>query len=444
MPIDWDKVSTSDLQAIQRKEWDKVSTNTLQLLQQEHGQQPPTASNEPAPTPTPTPPPGTQRTVPQAIWDGVKGVVKPMVRPALEMGGAVGGGVLGGVGTMNPVGAIAGAGLGFAAGRTVADKVEGVTPTDPLQMAARTGKAFVEGTTMEAGGQALSKGINKIGGAVANTDWAKRLYGGAVKTPTGQKWDRLYKGEELTNRQKLIDAGLKDEVLPNNFGMQKARAKVNEITDKINNVVNQLTGKIQSIPFVKDALSETHKKATASGVDAVGVVNKFESENISKSGYKREFTPQQLHALKVQLSEEIEWDAKSAIVNTKSQFTQKAKKAMVDACIRRLEEMSPEIKYLNPQSAARLDLIRAIEHTINREMSKDAIGFSSKLLALKSFGLGILDATLRVPTNKARLAFAIQKGGKWAAPTMSKMAGYTGIPQILHFDEQGNLMEGQQ
>jgi len=433
MPIDWDKVPTEDLQAIRDKNWEKVSTPTLQWLQ--NGGQGPIQGTTPV-TPTPAPQQGTTRTVPQKMWD----MAKPMVRPMLEIGGGVVGGVVGMGG--GPAPAIAGAGLGYTAGRTLADKIEGVTPTDPLELARRTGEGFVEGSTMEMGGNALSKGLNKAGTALAKSDWPKRLYGGSVRTPSGDKWDRLYKGDELTKRQKLIQAGLKDEILPNNYGMAKARAKVNDITDQISDMINNLTKQTPSNQFVSDALTPIKGKAIASGPEATSVVDKIEKENLAKGGYNREFSPRQLQMLKTQLADEVEWSKEGDIVNVKSKFTQNAKKALAESAMKALEEMSPEIKYLNEKSAARIDLIRAIEHTINREAATDTVGFGTKLLALRNFGVAIADMVLRLPTNKARLAFAINKGAQWQAKTMTKAAAYGAVPQILHFDSQGNLIMG--
>jgi hypothetical protein len=358
------------------------------------------------------------------------------------MGGALAGGVVGGA-TAGPVGAVAGAGLGYTGGRTIAYKIEGVTPQNALDMASRTGKAFVEGTGMEMGGQALSKGINMAGSALAKTDLAKKLYGGAIKTPSGDKWDRLYKGSELTKRQNMIQAGLEDEIIPNNYGMAKARSKVNDITEQINGLVNRARKQTPDTPFIQNALAPIQKKATASGVEAVGVVDKIEKENLAKSGYSKKFSPRQLQALKVQLSDEVEWDVKNAIVNVKSQFTQQSKKSIAEAAMKQLEKISPEIAYLNPKSAARLDLIRAIEHTINREAATDAVGFGSKLLAIKNIGLAVADSVLRLPTNKARLAFAINKGAQWQAKVSTKMGGYGAIPQIMNFDSNGNLVTGE-
>jgi hypothetical protein len=226
--------------------------------------------------------------------------------------------------------------------------------------------------------------------------------------------------------------------------MTQARAKVNDIVDQITQRVNKLRKQTKSDAFVSNSLSAVKGKAIASGPEAVSVVDKIEKENMAKGGYNKRFSPQQLQVLKTQLADEVEWSKEGDIINVKSKFTQNAKKALAESAMKTLENMSPEIKYLNEKSAARIDLVRAIEHTINREAATDTVGFGSKLLALRNFGVAIADMAFRLPTNKAKLAFAINKGAQWQAKTITKAAAYGVIPQLLHFDSQGNLIMGGQ
>lgn len=79
-----------------------------------------------------------------------------LARPTLEAGGAVGGGILGTA--AGPVGTLAGAGLGYAMGKNIADNIEGTAGGSAAEMTGRTLKDIATGATFEAGGQVLAKG----------------------------------------------------------------------------------------------------------------------------------------------------------------------------------------------------------------------------------------------------------------------------------------------
>lgn len=388
---------------------------------------------------------GMARTAAADIWDKVK----PYVRPALEMGGAMGGFALGG-GPLNPPGAFAGAGLGLVAGKTAADFISnqaGDTNIDPLSLpyAAEQGKAFVSGVGMEAGGAILGKGVSAIGSKLAQSKGAlspEAFYGRSIKTPAG-KWDTLYKDKDLTARQTIRKAGLESEIPPTEFGLAKAQAQVNGLTKQVENKVQELTtkgiekarivnGVRQVVQYeaktpswvIRDALTGVERRAVMSGPEAQKVVEGVKTQVDALAGVKSKFTPDQLYGLKQQMQKEVEWEAKNPIINIKNQFTQDAKKAIENAAMKELERMSPEIKYLSEKSAARLDLMKAISHTINREASKDAVGFGSKILAIKNIGYAILDTVLRLPSIQARIAFAIKKGADMQAKTTSRALSY--------------------
>ena len=173
------------------------------------------------------------------------------------------------------------------------------------------------------------------------------------------------------------------------------------------------------------------------GKEALKVIDDLVKENVGKAGYKSEFTPRQVLDISRQLSDEVKWNAKDTAVDpVKKQFTEKGKKAIAEAGMNWLASVSPEIKSLNERAAARLDLMKAIENTINLEVSKDPVSFADKVLMIKSIGLAVVSSALRVPSVKARLAFAIQKGAQYQARIASKAVPYT-TGEIIRYNQRG-------
>lgn len=97
--------------------------------------------------------------------------VREFVTPTVEALGAIGGGAVGTVG--GPLGAVAGAGLGYAGAKELlklADTVAGESgPKESMgQAGVRQAKNALEGATMEVGGRILGQGLGYIGGKIAD------------------------------------------------------------------------------------------------------------------------------------------------------------------------------------------------------------------------------------------------------------------------------------
>jgi hypothetical protein len=96
---------------------------------------------------------------------------REMVSPTVEALGAVGGGALGSMG--GPLGAVAGAGLGYAGAKELlkfADTMAGQGgPKETMgQAATRQAQTALEGATMETGGRVIAPLIGKAAGAIAD------------------------------------------------------------------------------------------------------------------------------------------------------------------------------------------------------------------------------------------------------------------------------------
>lgn len=97
--------------------------------------------------------------------------VRDFVTPTVEALGAVGGGAAGSIG--GPLGAVAGAGLGYAGAKELlkfADTLagEGGPKESMVQAGVRQAKNALEGATMEAGGRVIGQGLGYVAGKIAD------------------------------------------------------------------------------------------------------------------------------------------------------------------------------------------------------------------------------------------------------------------------------------
>ena len=108
--------------------------------------------------------------------DGKRPDTESFVRPALEFGGMAAGGAI--ASPTGPAGSVAGAGLGYAAGRQVANKIDealGVRQQEGLgQELVKAGRDVAEGAVMEAGGQVVGKVVS--GAANSLKDYFARKF----------------------------------------------------------------------------------------------------------------------------------------------------------------------------------------------------------------------------------------------------------------------------
>lgn len=134
--------------------------------------------------------------------------VKPIAEPVVEAAGIIGGGLVGA--PAGPLGAVAGAGLGYAGAKQAYRAVEelaGVGEPVPLpEQLLRTGKEVVTGAAYEMGGQALGAGIvGGIKGVKAVGGWVKGKLG--IPSVTG-------KGMQAEAAKRFTELKAKAEGLP--------------------------------------------------------------------------------------------------------------------------------------------------------------------------------------------------------------------------------------
>lgn len=456
--IDYSKIPAADLEFIAKGDWGAVSHNTLTMIANAQAKTP-SVSLEATPPATTTPPKdeGLLQHLPESLRGPVRGAAEA-VATAAPIAGAVAGGVVGG-GTPVPGGAIIGAGLGAGMGEQAANLIRagmGDRKWEGLpEEASRMGKDVVTGTLGEMGGQVLSRGVQKLGETLA--PYAEKLYSFAVNTPITSKWKILYPGAEGTAREMAVKTGLEAEVLPNKYGLRQAQAKAELLTDTITRTVREATksgqaGNVHARDLVNKGLQDVRGRSVLSSDTKVAkeAVKKIEDEVMAKGGVPGTLSAEDTLALKRQFDSEIKWDEAKPITDIKGLFTQEARKGIREAAENALEATIPELRDLNKKTSAWIDLKEALEHTIARDLSKDMVKFSSKVLALRNIGLAALDTFLGYSTNRARLAFAIKKGAEWRARNTARVGAFAAAssarekesqpPQVIRYNSQGIRM----
>jgi hypothetical protein len=355
----------------------------------------------------------------------------PYAKPALEIGGAVLGGVVGGTGgamsptapVTSPAGAIAGAGLGYAGGSRIARKLEDYAydkkPDDILTDVSKTGKDFVIGAGLQAGGPIIDKTLSVLGKKIATSGAPEWIMSRAIKTPTGARWQKTLPETEYTAREAVVGKMLKEDINPNKYGRAVADKRISEIQDQVADIVSKIpkentTGSYDIIKSLNPLKQEA--KFSSIAEEAVPAISKIE-QSVIKKGL---MNPEEMQMLKQQFYKDINWDRTKPIIDSAGRFTENARKAIAHEAMVRLEGFAPELKALNKNEAIYLDMQKAIEKTIERYENSNVMGIGAKILSLRNIGLAMSEMILGTPSMKATLARTLYKAGNRQGYSITK------------------------
>jgi fido (protein-threonine AMPylation protein) len=369
--------------------------------------------------------PAEQRTTGQKI----AGVVAPYARPVLELGGAIGGAALAAPETLG-IGALAGAGLGYAGGRQAANALEEYAGTRKLSTIGKAATEVVNdipvGATMEAGGQITGAILGKVAPYVHDklSKASERIYGSATKMPLSKKWTQVLPGREISARISAIRAGLDKGVMPTEAGIEQAaqlEAHTRAIVDDIIKTGTKAGDTVKTSDILQ-GLDRAYQSAAHSG-DPQGAASIVDMAAAKFMNRPSVLSTQDLNQIKRQLYKEVaDYTGEFRNINDTAQ------KGLANKAMTKLEEFYPEIKGLNKKDAAYIKLKEAIERTVGREQNKDIIGLGAKALAIKNIPLAILEHTIGHPIIKARLAIALARSGQSGATTsMLRLMSMEGI-----------------
>lgn len=367
--------------------------------------------------------PGLMRPPPPSIGQKVAGAVAPVAKPILEFGGLTAGALLGG-GSAGPIGAVAGAGLGYGAGKQAARALDiyggGKKPGPPGEALAGAGKDVATGAAIEMGGQIAGVLAKPVGEWIASK--GSRLYESALKIPPSVP-------AEIRN--KAVQIGIEGKYLPKQASLDRLGTEMKELGGKVDIAITRAakTG------------AEVDTKAVLDRVDELG---KF-YENLPDPRPYMQQLQEAKSAIMEYRGDKIPVDVaqkmkKNLYTNLRKSYgemksiSKEFDKSVARGIKEELETQIPELGQLNKNLSDKINLNTVLERAVHRVRNYDVIRLGDTVAAVaggaatqsvEGMGLGyMVKRVLEAPTVKARLAFALQHAAKINAPTGTRAALY--------------------
>jgi hypothetical protein len=363
-------------------------------------------------------------------------------RPALEVGGALAGGALGAV--AGPVGAVAGAGLGYAAGRQTQNAMEeraGMRPSATLPQAlGSTAQGVLEGSAMEASGGIIGKGMEA--GMKAAGKWAPRIYNSVAKFAKPQD----------------VKTAIENKIPVTEKGLEKATKIFDNLNTEIASVIakGKRTGAALKTDDVLKSLDRVRNDVKAEYANPTNLLKEIDE-------YARDFKVGRGETIPVEDAQKLKqgiqkrmskyYKNPADIVSPKNVTPGvfiESEKAAGHGLRQGLVDMFPELAKLNPKDAAMISLLKALPKAVGRIERRDVaqlpelVAASAGAAAGGPPGLlaGAAMKMLRLPSVMSRLSFALDKASKiGGAPTLSKAIGY-GTSKAVTPDISGQVSQG--
>lgn len=366
-----------------------------------------------------------------------------LIRPTLEFGGLIGGGLAGGP-VAPPFGSLAGAGLGFAGGKELANVAEqflGLQEQPPLpERLAQSGLDVLSGATAEVTGQVagnlFTRGAQKV---------ARELFQSAIKPipslPAAQ-------------REAAITTGLERAVSGKSFrpsakSVMTLYKEVNQLVDAADDIVRQSAtqGTVVETAPILGALNGVIREFQKGPFpkSEIKVLQGFKDQIAKRSGHGKLLPNLQRARGTIPAGEAL--DMKKRIYRIADKFYKnpnikiapvriEAEKAIARAIKAELETLFPKTGPLNREASKLIDFGKVLERATarvgNRELLSifDVLGGTAGGVIGGAPGAatgGILSYTVTNPQFKSLLAKQIAKA---AIPNTAKR---TLIGQLLKF-----------
>lgn len=294
--------------------------------------------------------------------------------------------------------------------------------------------------------------------ALGKTQLPERLYGSAAKLPLSKAWTREIGPGGMTKRKEAVRAGLEGEVPISELGIAKAKNLESAHRALVDSAVQQLDNGGFLIPKerLKAGLDKAYQVAGEEGTaSAQRIVDSLFDKRFEKMGrevkvgerqipaeyttdpfgqkmmtkparvepiYERMYTPSEMQTIKRHLYKMENYERAKLSRGLASQLKELGNKGMAKEAKLALEQLKPELKRLNRQDAAYINLIEALERAVPRLQNKDMVGIGTKILATSaSPSLALVEHILGLPYVKSKLAFAINRARK--APPVAPVSG---------------------
>lgn len=289
------------------------------------------------------------------------------------------------------------------------------------------GGALVKGlgTLGKVGGVARAgETVSKIGKALEPATAAtKSIKGVAQKIiPEGLPSELFQSAAKFStaipqaDRVKLAQTALDNRITPTLKGLDKTREKINKFNDEITVLIDTATEAGEKIPVNRlfaefGELKKTISSEPLTRKRQIGNVAREINKNFKDLG-KKTLTPKEAQQLKQAVYRETEGFYNS-VKNSPAKI--QAKQAVAKAAKDAIEEIFPEVKQLNKQEGALIELRKQLEKSASRISNRDLIGIGTPIKGVAGgaaaglpgvaggLALGLFDT----PQVKAKLAIVL-------------------------------------
>lgn len=245
------------------------------------------------------------------------------------------------------------------------------------------------------------KAIEKFGGTLEPVNMVKNSLALPFKlvpekVPISQYQSAVKFGTTLkrTKLDRVTKIALDEKIMPTARGLKRLRNKINNYNTRITNLINEATNKgvklnIRDIYKGLDGIKKEFAAMSDEPLkwDAAFNVMKKNLKRHLKSGEYR--TPQQIQSLKQYIYKELKTFYEK---NKASPAKVELRQAVARNARKMLEEIIPEIKQLNKDEGALLELWDTLEQKANRITNRDLIGIGLPVKMGVGSGVGYMFA----------------------------------------------------
>ena len=247
---------------------------------------------------------------------------------------------------------------------------------------------------------------------------SRKMYSSAAKFSTV-----LSEGE----RSALVETALKHEVPTSISGVARVQEKIDVLNKKVSSVIDQASlnlyhGKgVHGMPIDDlfkdlDGLRKEVLANTGKPVSNLRAINSIEKQirDANKALGRNELTPSQAQKLK----QGIYRDLNGQYAEFKnSPVAKKTQKAIARSAKEYIESIIPEVKQLNAEEGALIDLKDALQRSASRISNRDILGIGAPIKAgaggaaggAPGAAAGLVIGLIDTPAVKSRLAVVVEK-----------------------------------
>ncbi len=294
--------------------------------------------------------------------------------------------------------------VGFAA--DVATLANGVGAVGKLGKVAEIGKF---GKVAEAAGE-----VNRFADPLqAATNVPKAIVPKSFLSKTAEKiyQSALKPSTTLSDaeRSSLILTGLKEKIPVNRAGLAKLTREIDGINDEIGKVIakGKAAGDVVSTDKITSYLEQLKDRAgkTINGRARLADIEEIEQSFLSQYG----------KTIPTDVAQEIKKNTYQVLRKSYGEMKAVAiesEKTLARGIKEQLAEKYPQLKYLNAQDSALIQLEKQLERAAGRIANRDVVGLGTTVASTANPLAGAVKAIIDNPTVKSKLAIALQQAAE--------------------------------